>query len=99
MTDQGEQETRNETPQQLQLTLADALAVVLRRALPDVRGIGGLRRLSGGANQFPDRKMRVSHNRVLNNIAYANGRGAICLPLEKPQRLLVLPYRAMGCLV
>ena len=37
----------------------------------------------GGSRQFPDSQMRVSHNRVLNNIAYANGRGAICLPLDQ----------------
>jgi len=40
--------------------------------------------LSSGGRKFPDGKMRVSHNRVLNNIAYANGRGAICLPLDQP---------------
>ena len=32
-------------------TIAPALAAALRRALPDVRGIAKLRRLSGGANQ------------------------------------------------
>lgn len=37
----------------------------------------------GGAHVFPDGKMRVSHNRVVNNIAYANGRGAVCLPLDQ----------------
>ena len=36
-----------------------------------------------GANAFPDGRVRVSHNRVLNNIAYANGRGAVCLPLDQ----------------
>ena len=39
--------------------------------------------LSRGGRKFPDGNMRVSHNRVLNNIAYANGRGAICLPLDQ----------------
>ena len=36
-----------------------------------------------GNGLAPDQRMRVSHNRVLNNIAYANGRGAICLPLDQ----------------
>ena len=35
------------------------------------------------SNRFPDRNGRVSHNRVVNNIACANGRGAICLPLDQ----------------
>ena len=35
------------------------------------------------APTFPDGKIRVSHNRILNNIAYANGRGAICLPMDQ----------------
>ena len=37
----------------------------------------------GQTNYFPDKKMRVSHNRVVNNIAYANGRGAIALPMTQ----------------
>ena len=36
-----------------------------------------------GHGLAPDQHMRVSHNRVINNIAYANGRGAICLPLDQ----------------
>jgi len=35
------------------------------------------------SDRFPDDHVRVSHNRVLNNIAYANGRGAIALPLDQ----------------
>ena len=37
-----------------------------------------------GIRTFPDGNSRVSHNRMLNNIVYANGRGAICLPMDQP---------------
>ena len=35
------------------------------------------------SNRFLDQHIRVSHNRLLNNIAYTNGRGAIALPLDQ----------------
>ena len=33
--------------------------------------------------QFPDQIAHVSHNRVLNNIAYANGLGAVSMPFDQ----------------
>jgi hypothetical protein len=36
------------------------------------------------AGQPDDPKHKIQHNRVLNNIAYANGRGAVSLPVDQP---------------
>ena len=35
------------------------------------------------ANSFPDRICKVAHCRVFNNIAYANARGAVSLPIDQ----------------
>ena len=36
-----------------------------------------------GSNSFNPHTVKISHNRVVNNIAYANGRGAISLPVDQ----------------
>ena len=46
-------------------------------------GLRGVLLSGGNCQPYPESVARVSNNRLLNNIVYANGRGAISLPMKQ----------------